>query len=254
MRWCFRSVLMVLFVVAGCTGLTLTQSKWKVHDPDRPLPDTVKPASCSTQESAGEAPGDAIILFDGENLSKWSSVKGGGPAKWTVKDGYMQVKPGAGDIITKDKFGDYQLHLEWASPENDKNGGQGKGNSGVFLANNYEIQILDCYNNPTYADGTAGAVYGQSPPAVNVCRKPGQWQTYDIVFHAPEFEDGKVTQPATVTVFHNGVLIQDHWVIKGMTLWKKRPYYKPHAEKMPIRLQDHSDQVKYRNIWLRPLD
>jgi hypothetical protein len=144
--------------------------------------------------------------------------------------------------------------VEWQTPEAAQGNSQGRSNSGVFLMSKYEVQVLDCYNNTTYADGQTGAIYGQKPPLVNACRKPGQWQTYDIVFHAPVFEGDKVVKPATITVLHNGVLIQDHWEIQGTAFHKIRAYYEPHADKLPIKLQDHGNPIRFRNIWIRPLE
>ncbi len=223
---------------------------WSVHDPQRPLPPVVKPGA-----EAYLPPSDAVILFDGKDLSAWKSAKNPDkPAPWKVENGYFEVVPGSGDIVTKDRFGSCQLHIEWASPEVVKGDSQGRGNSGVFLMGLYEIQVLDSYENLTYADGMAAAVYSQNPPLVNACRAPGQWQTYDIIFHAPKFEDGKLVRPADVTVFHNGVLVQDRWILTGPTAWKQRPPYSPHPDKLPLSLQDHGNPVRFRNIWIRPLE
>ncbi len=222
---------------------------WKVHDPQRPIPPTVTPG-----EQDHLPPSDAVILFDGKDLSAWQGTKQPDqPAPWKLENGYIEVLPGSGDIQTKQAFGSCQLHIEWAAPELVQGKDQGRGNSGVFLMGLYEIQILDSYQNPTYADGMAGAVYSQNPPLVNACRQPGQWQTYDIIFHAPQFKDGKLTRPADVTVLHNGVLVQDHWILTGPTAWQKRPPYSPHPDKLPLSLQDHGNPVRFRNIWLRPL-
>ena len=198
----------------------------------------------------GAPPSDAIVLFDGKDLSQWRGSDGG-PAKWEIKDGAMVVAPKTGKIISKQDFGDMQLHIEWASPKEVKGEGQGRGNSGVFLQDRYEIQVLDSYNNKTYFDGQAGSVYKQYAPLVNVSRKPGEWQTYDIIYHAPAFdESGNVTKRATVTVLHNGVLVQDHVEIKGATSHDKPPAYAKHG-KGPLTLQDHGNPVRYRNIWVR---
>ena len=200
----------------------------------------------------GGPPSDAIVLFDGKDLSKWKNDKGD-DAKWRVEDGAAIVN-GAGSILTKEEFGDCQLHVEWAAPAEVKGSGQGRGNSGVYLQSRYEIQVLDSYNNKTYYHGQAGGVYKQYAPLVNACRKPGEWQTYDIVYHAPRFDaDGKVTQRATITVLHNGVLIQDHVEILGLTNPAGAPKYIAHPLKQPILLQDHGNPVRYRNIWIRPL-
>jgi hypothetical protein len=202
----------------------------------------------------GPPPSDAIVLFDGKDLSKWESFKEeGAAAKWEVKDGAMTVN-GTGDIRTKESFGDCQLHVEWATPSEVKGESQGRGNSGVFFQTRYEVQVLDSYENKTYFDGQAGAVYKQHVPLVNACRKPGEWQTYDIIFRAPKFaEDGTVTQTARVTVLHNGVLVQDHVEVQGTTGPVGVPKYTKHNPKEPIKLQDHGNPVRYRNIWIRPL-
>jgi len=200
----------------------------------------------------GPPPADAIVLFDGTDLSKWANDKDG-EAGWTVKDGVATVN-GTGYIHTKQEFGDCQLHLEWATPAEVKGDGQGRGNSGVFMQSRYEIQVLDSYNNKTYFDGQAGAVYKQYAPLVNVCRKPGEWQTYDIIYHAPRFDsDGKLTKPGTVTVLQNGVLVQDHVELKGNTFHADKNEYAAHSLKQPLALQDHGNPVRYRNIWIREL-
>lgn len=200
----------------------------------------------------GGPPSDAIVLFNGKDLSQWSS-KNGGPAKWEVKDGVINVTR-TGDIVSKEEFGDVQLHVEWATPSEVKGEGQGRGNSGVFLQSRYEVQVLDSYQNKTYFHGQAGGVYKQYAPLVNACRKPGEWQTYDIIFHAPAFDDsGNVTKRATMTVLHNGVLIQDNVQVLGTTTHEGDPKYTRHPPKAPIQLQDHGDAVRYRNIWVRPL-
>ncbi|MGD2295807.1 MAG: DUF1080 domain-containing protein [Candidatus Aminicenantes bacterium] len=227
------------------------QIKWKVHDPDRPMPAVVTPGFGGQPVPP---PADAVVLFDGTDLSQWTNSKGE-PAAWKVKEGYMEVTKKAGSILTKKKFGDCQLHVEWASPSEVSGKGQGRGNSGVFLMNTYEVQVLDCYENKTYADGMTAAVYGQYPPLVNACRPPGEWQMYDIVFTRPRFEaDGKLGQPARMTVFHNGILIHDHVRLTGPTAHKKRPPYKHHPDRLSLSLQDHGDPVRYRNIWIRDLE
>lgn len=221
------------------------------------IPPIITPGTASTQDKAGTAPssaaGDVVVLFDGNDLSAWVSDKTGGPAAWKVKDGCIETVPGAGYIRTEQAFGDCQLHIEWTAPSEVKGNGQGRGNSGVYLMGQYEVQILDSYNNETYVDGQAGAVYGQSPPLVNACRKPGQWQSYDIIFHAPVFDGDTLVKPATVTVLHNGLVIQDNWILKGNTFNRKRPSYKKHDAKLPLKLQDHSNPVRFRNIWIREL-
>ena len=206
----------------------------------------------------GGPPSDAIVLFDGKELSGWNSVKGG-EAKWLVKDGAMTVVPRSGSIATKQEFGDVQLHLEWATPAEVVSEGQGRGNSGVYLMGRYEVQILDSFNNKTYFGGQAGAIYKQYAPLVNASRAPGQWQTYDIIFHAPAFdEQGNVTKRGRITVLHNGVLIQNSAELMGSTSLKggaqyDKPEYKPHPPKAPLVLQDHNNPVSFRNIWVRPL-
>ena len=225
-------------------------TKWHVHDPDRPLPPVVTPGEPSTQEKAGTAPSDAVVLFDGKDLSKWKS--GSGEAKWKVENG-VAIASG-GDIQTKDEFGpDFQLHLEWAAPVPPKGAGQGRGNSGVFLFGRYEIQILDNYDNPTYADGHATAIYDYLPPQVNACRKPGEWQTYDIICEGPRFKEGKLEKPMIVTVLHNGVVTQNRSVLRGDTPFRSVGTYRAHPEKGPFRLQDHNNPVRFRNMWVREI-
>ena len=221
---------------------------WPIHDRSRPAPKAVVPGD------AHSAPSDAIVLFDGKDLSKWTSQKDGGPARWKVENGYMEVAKGTGVIQTAQAFGDCQLHIEWASPKPAVGEDQDRGNSGVFLMGLYEVQVLDSYQAATYPDGQAAAVYGQYPPLVNASRPPGEWQSYDIVFHAPRFaQDGTLSRPARLTVFHNGVLVQDDVELTGPTAHKARPPYTAHAAKLPIALQDHSHPVRFRNIWVREL-
>ena len=200
------------------------------------------------------APSDAIVLFDGNHLNEWCSAKDSSAAKWDVgKDGSLTVHPGNGDIMTKRSFGDCQLHLEFRTPAVVQGEGQGRGNSGIFLQNRYELQVLDCYENKTYPNGQTGSVYKQHIPLVNACRKPGEWQTYDIIFTAPRFNsDGILTAPGRVTLIHNGVLVQNNVEIKGTTEYIGLPKYQAHG-KAPIRLQDHSNPVSFRNIWIREL-
>jgi hypothetical protein len=245
-----------LFVISTCVVvLTATTDcwaaegqQWQIHDMNRPRPAVVTPG-----EKPGQPPSDAIILFGGKDLSQWVCEKDGGPAKWKVENGYMEAVKKGGSIRTQRGFGDCQLHMEWATPSVVKGKSQGRGNSGVYLMGKYEVQVLDSYDNITYADGQAGAVYGQSPPMVNACRGPGQWQSYDIIFRRPIFENDKLVKPATVTVLQNGVLVQDHWVIEGATAHKKKAKYKPHKDKLPFSLQDHGNPIRYRNIWIREL-
>ena len=206
----------------------------------------------------GGAPADAIVLFDGTDLSAWRNLRGDA-AHWTVADGAMTVKPGAvpyppgGDLLTRDSFENFQLHLEFRTPAIVVGEGQGRGNSGVFLQERYEVQILDNYDNPTYSNGQVGSVYKQTPPLANASRPPGTWQTYDIVYTAPVFsESGALLHPAYVTVLHNGVLVQNHTAVQGPTNYRGRGIYRPHGP-LPIKLQDHGNPMSFRNIWLREL-
>jgi hypothetical protein len=201
----------------------------------------------------GPPPSDAIVLFDGKDLEKWENAKNHGPAKWKVENGVATINK-TGTIQTRQAFGDCQLHVEWATPSEVKGESQGRGNSGILLQGRYEVQVLDSYENKTYFHGQAGAVYKQYAPLVNVCRKPGEWQTYDIIFHAPRFdEQGKLKTPANVTVLQNNVLVQDHVEIKGITSHVGAPHYQAHPLKQPLQLQDHNNPVQYRNIWIREL-
>jgi hypothetical protein len=246
-----RSLLIVAIVGAGLShaGEAQRNPAWPIHSLERPQPREVDPGPGSLPVPP---PRDAVVLFDGRTLEKWTSASG--EARWIVRDGYMEVAPGSGGIETRDAFGDVQLHIEWASPEVVSGDGQNRGNSGVFLMGRYEVQILDSYRNRTYPDGQAAAVFGQFPPLVNASRPPGAWQSYDIVFHAPRFaRNGRVTRPATMTVFHNGVLVQDHVTLTGPSAFQRRPPYESHAAKLPLGLQDHSHAVRFRNIWLREL-
>lgn len=228
------------------------QFRFPIHDMNRPQPPLVAPGQAPCGEAAGTAPSDAIVLFDGRDLSKWRS--GNGEAKWEVVDGAMRVRPGSGDLSTREAFGDCQLHIEWMVPPDLKPSGQAGANSGVFLMNQYEVQILQSFGNRTYPDGMAGALYGQYPPMVNACRPQGEWNTYQIVFRGPRFDgDGSLLAPATATVLLNGVLVQDHAEILGSTAHMARAAYRAHPERLPIRLQDHGDAILFRNIWVRPL-
>jgi len=225
--------------------------KWHVHDINRPLPKVVTPGKQFSQKA--DAPSDAVVLFDGKDFSKWQSGNGG-EVKWKIENGYMEVVPKTGIIRTKDKFGDFQLHLEFATPEQVVGNGQGRGNNGVNIYGQYEIQVLDSYNNPTYADGGASALYGQYPPLVNASRPPGEWQTYDIVFEAPKFSGTTVVAPAYVTVIWNGVLVHHRRPIMGSTSATTTVHaYTPHDPELPLALQDHSHPVRYRNVWIRRL-
>lgn len=229
-------------------------NRWKPHDETRPRPPVIHPGHPSTLEQPGDAPSDAVVLFDGSDLSQWQMADGD-PPEWKLGKGFFEVIKGTGTLQTKGNFGDCQLHVEWASPVRIQGEGQGRGNSGVFFMGRYEIQVLDSYDNVTYADGQAAAVYGQYPPLVNASLPPGEWQAYDIVFHRPRFDDtGKLYKPARITVFHNGVLVQDDVELVGPTAHKTRPPYEPHPDRLPIQLQDHGNPVRYRNIWIRDLE
>ena len=225
---------------------------WPQHSADRPRPPVVTPAR---QDLPVAAPAGAVVLFDGKDLTRWQDGTGGS-ARWRLAAGLaMEVAAGTGDISTRDGFGDVELHVEWASPKPARGADQDRGNSGVFLMGMYEVQVLDSYENITYADGQAAAIYGQFPPLVNVSRPPGEWQTYDIVFTRPRFDDaGKLVSPARATVRHNGVLVQDNVVLLGPTTHMVRTPYSAHADRLPIKLQDHGHPVQFRNIWLRDLE
>lgn len=245
-----------LLVLAAASGSAEAQSRkdWPIHDLDRPMARVVDPGTASPPEQPGRPPADAVVLFDGKDLSKWVSQKDGSPARWKVENGYVEIVKGTGGIQTKDGFGDCQLHVEWMSPAPPVGTSQDRGNSGVFLMGIYEVQVLDSYESKTYADGQAGALYGQYPPLVNATRKPGEWQVYDIVFDAPRFDkDGKLLRPARVTAFLNGVLVQNAQELTGPTTHKARPPYKAHPARLPLALQDHSHPVRYRNVWIREL-
>ena len=200
-----------------------------------------------TPGDKGGPPSDAIVLFNGTDLSQWE-----GGDKWLIESGVATVM--GGGITSKRAFGSCQLHVEWAAPAEVKGEGQGRGNSGIYLMGHYEVQILDSYENQTYFDGQAGSIYKQWPPLVNACRKPGEWQTYDIIFDAPKFDSqGKLLKPAYVTVLHNGVLVQNHSELSGTTAWDRPPAYEPHAQRLPLHIQDHGNPVRFRNIWIREL-
>jgi len=227
----------------------LPDGKWHVHDSDRPAPVVVTPAALP-----GGAPADAIILFDGKSTDAWRAER----SAWPVANGAMTVPPrvaGAeSNLVSKQSFGDVQLHLEFRSPNPPTKSSQDRGNSGIWFMQRYEVQILDGYQNPTYADGTVGAVYGWKPPLANAARRPGEWQSYDIIFERPRFAaDGKLTRPAYVTAFLNGILVQNHQAMLGTTVWRQVASYTAHPDAAPIQLQDHDSPVSFRNIWVRPL-
>jgi len=254
-----RTTLALALTCFGASLLLAQETKPRPEDTEvwTPVPRVVAPG-----RTDGGAPSDAIVLFDGRDLDQWVSVKDRGPARWTVSDGVLTVNKATGNIETKRSFTNYQLHLEWRIPEGITGSGQARGNSGVFLASTgpgdagYEMQVLDSYDNTTYVNGQAASIYKQYPPLVNAMRKPGEWQTYDIVWTAPTFhDDGTVATPASVTAFHNGVLVQNHVVLKGETLYIGAPSYKKHGP-APIKLQAHGDPsapISFRNIWVRDL-
>lgn len=210
------------------------------------------PAKVAPGETNATAPSDAIILFDGKDLNEWTNGKGEA-AGWTVADGAVTVKKMTGVIQTKQEFGDFQLHIEWRAPSEIVGEGQGRGNSGIFMMGKYELQVLDSYVSKTYANGQAGSIYKQGAPLVNACKEPGEWQTYDVIFMAPVFtEKGDLKAPARITVFHNGVLIQNNFELRGPTEYNRIPMYEAHG-KGPLVLQDHGNPVSFRNIWVREL-
>jgi hypothetical protein len=230
----------------------LPGQKWKVHDMTRPRPVAVAPAAYVNEAP----PADAMVLFDGKDLSHWNTqVRGGEPQdpKWKVENGYIEIVPRTGRLVTKEKFGDCQLHIEWLVPTTSVGNGQGIGNSGVELMTRYEIQVLESHSHLTYADGQAGAIYGVWPPLVNPARPMGEWNVYDIMFEAPRFDGDKLAKPAYVTVLFNGVLVQNHKAYLGTTIWRQVGTYTPHPAEEPLSLQDHSQPVRFRNIWIRRL-
>lgn len=223
-------------------------SKWKVHDLNRPAPAAVAPGA-----KPGDAPADAIVLFNGKDTNAFVS-KDGAPCKWKIENGELIVD--GGDVWSKESFASCQFHIEWKSDPKTYGNSQKKGNAGVFFMDRYEMQILDCTDNPTYADGMAGAVYGQTPPMVNAVRRAGEWQTYDIIFNAPKLQAGKVVEPATVTVIINGIVVQNNTKLLGPTLHRKATSWEgTFPEKAPFRFQDHKNSIpdRFRNIWVRPI-
>ncbi len=226
-------------------------TQWHVHDGDRPVPRVVTPGERFSHMAP--PPSDAIVLFDGKGLSQWKSGKG--EAGWKVENGYMEVAPKSGSIQTRDTFADFQLHLEFATPAKVEGDSQGRGNSGVLFNGIYEVQILDSHNNPTYPDGQAGALYGQTPPLVNASKPPGEWQSYDIIFESPRWDaEGKNIKKAAVTVIHNGVVLHHRREYIGNTPHRRvGDYSKPHPSEVFIQLQDHNNPMRFRNIWLRKL-
>jgi hypothetical protein len=255
----FLALAFLSFAITAAYAQQDAQAKPKPEDTEiwQPLPKVVTPAP-----ECNAPPSDAIVLFDGKNVDEWVNVKDKQPALWDVHDGVMTVNKAGGSIETKRKFKDYQLHVEYKIPASITGSGQARGNSGVFLASTglgddgYELQVLDGYNNPTYVNGMAGSIYKESIPLVNASRKPGEWQTYDVAWTAPTFnDDGSLKTPAYVTVFFNGILVQNHVELKGQTLYIGKPFYKKY-DSAPIKLQAHGDKsepMSYRNIWVREL-
>jgi hypothetical protein len=244
------AVVTLLALSASTTVHAQASDGWRIHDMARPHPPVVTPTPAPLTTAP---PPGALVLFSGRELSHWVQADGK-PARWVVRNGYFEVLPGSGDLQTIDSLGDMQLHLEWAAPVPAKGAGQDRGNSGVFLMSRYELQVLDSWHNDTYADGQAAAMYGQYPPLFNASRPPGEWQSYDVSFRRPRFDaSGALVAPARITVLHNGVLVQDNVEILGPTSWLMRNPYVAHPDRLPLKLQDHSFKVRYRNIWVRPL-
>jgi hypothetical protein len=236
-------------------GDPLPGQKWRVHDRSRTQPRKVTPG---LPVATPAAPSDAIVLFDGKDLSQWNGGgRGGvtGEPKWKVENGYVELVPGAGGLITKESFGDVQLHVEWTTPPgaDASRVGQNRGNSGIILMGKYEIQVLSSYDNPTYPDGSAGSIYGLYPPMVNPCLPEGEWNSYDVVFEAPKFEQGKLLKPAYVTLIFNGLIVHNRVELLGVTSREPIAAYTPHAAELPLSLQGHSGPARFRNIWIRRL-
>lgn len=249
MNWTAAQLgLLALVGVAPAAGQVST--RWPQHSMDRPQPRIVGPAPVDRPDAP---PTDAVVLFDGGDLSQWVGDSGQA-VPWKVDNGYAEIVPGSGNIHTRRAFGDCQLHVEWAAPLPPRGEGQERGNSGVYLMGKYEVQVLDSYDNQTYPDGQAGAVFGQFPPLVNATRVPGEWQSYDIVFHRPRFDArGRLVKPARLTLFQNSILVQDDVELSGPTAHGERPPYTMHPDTLPLMLQEHGSPVRYRNIWIRPL-
>lgn len=250
-RFAIPLALAAVLAPAAAHGQTPSAAeRWRQHDLTRPRPAVVAPVS---QQLPAPVPADAVVLFDGRDLSGWTGR--GGAAPWTVENGYFQVAPGSGGIQSREEFGDVQLHVEWASPNPPRGTGQDRGNSGIMLmGGRYEIQVLDSYQAETYADGQAGAIYGQYPPLFNATRAPGEWQAYDIFFRRPRFRpDGTIQEPARVTVVLNGIVVQNNEEFRGPTTWLQTPPWTAHPEQGPIHLQDHGHPVRFRNVWARRL-
>jgi hypothetical protein len=249
----FSTVTSVLIGIASNAQLDTSKQTPESSELWKPVPRIVTPGSTAVNALPATAPSDAIVLFDGRDLSKWRSAKTKGAAKWTVADGAVTIRPGEGDIETVQQFDDYQLHIEFRTPAEVKGNGQGRGNSGIFMQGMYELQVLDSYNNRTYSNGQAGAIYKQTMPLVNASRKPGEWQSYDVIYTSPKFnKDSMIIRPAYITVLHNGVLVQNNTPIYGTTPYIGKPQYEVHG-KGSLRLQDHDNPTSFRNIWLREL-
>lgn len=243
----------MMLVVASLLAVVQVQpvDQWPQHSRSRPQPPVVTPAP---QPLPAPAPAGAVILFDGKSLDGWRQKGSGSPAGWKVENGYMEVVPGSGDVESVHRFGDAQLHIEYMTPSPASGQDQDRGNSGVFLMGIYEVQVLDSYRNSTYPDGQNAAIYGQFPPRVNASRPPGQWQSFDITFHAPRFDAaGTPIAPARMTVVHNGVKVHDNVALLGPTTNMRRAPYEAHAAALPLSLQDHDHRVRYRNIWIKAL-
>lgn len=251
--WWWAATL-ALGCMGGAPDVTDAQVRaWPMHSMERPKPRVVDPGPYAAMVPP---PADAIVLFDGRSLDRWRAAdQPSQPARWKTGDGWFEVVAGTGAIGTVDAFGDVQLHIEWMAPDPPRGTGQDRGNSGVFLMGQYEVQVLDSYRNDTYADGQAAALYGEHPPLVNASRPPGQWQTFDIIFRRPRFDaDGRIVRRARTTVLHNGVLVQDAMELGGPTSHQERRPYTAHADALPITLQDHGHPVRFRNVWVRRLD
>lgn len=243
-----------LGLTASATLFAAPDPNWLGHDRARPMAAAVAPGTVSRPAQPGTPPSDATILFDGKDTSAWVAMDGT-PTKWVARDSALECVPGSGYARTLQSFGDCQLHVEWAAPTPPHGESQGRGNSGLFFGfGRYEVQVLDSYQSKTYADGAAAAIYGQYPPLVNASLPPGQWQTYDVVWTAPRFDaEGHLTAKARITVFHNGVLVQNNVELTGPTGWIGRIPYAAHPERTPIAFQDHGNPVRYRNVWVREL-
>lgn len=236
---------MISLLLPLLAAATASPTPWPIHSMDRPLPAAVAPGPAIP----APPPIDAVVLFNGRDLNAWN------PTSWVIRDGAIEVTPKGGNLVSREAFGSCRLHVEWWTPPGPGlKDGQNRGNSGIFLMGLYEVQVLDTFENRTYADGMAGAVYGQHPPSVNPIRPPGQWQSYDIEFHRPKFApDGSLLHPATVTVDFNGTRVQDDFPLTGPTAFRKNPPYATHPDKLPLVLQDHREIVRFRNIWLVPI-